>query len=305
MSIFAGLNVVIAILGYFLFAIVQIFGNKSRSAFIFKALTITVSIWLTLIAIDTFFKINSVMLTRVDYYIGIIIATFYLLFCLSYPNSKINRKVKSVIHLALSIMGGLILCTDLIIKNTYVTTNQMIAWDYGNWAFVFFIYFISCWLLSIIILIKKYRKEKRRNLKMNILYAILGFFLGIIPSIVTTVILPEFGQCDNYILGPLSTFLWMLLTMCSMVKNQLFSIKLIGLQVLVFTVWIVVATHLSLIRNPDLLPDELMLLIVSVFFGAKLVFMTVEHIEKTKEIDRLQSKIRKYRIWLEILMDNK
>jgi hypothetical protein len=271
------------------FAIYQ-FGAKDNSTRSFALLSFVVSLWSVSVPFSGLFWV------KMSYFLATVITSSFLLFSLTYPENLKVRKI-SLLLIALSELIFLLLFffTDVIISISLTTNPSEIGqatWSFGKFGFLFDSYVICVWLLGIYFLIKKYTLLKRGVIKTNLGYVIAAIIVGIIPPVITGALLPRLGIFDFYWLAPVSGLIWLSIISLAILRHHLFNIKVIAVELVTFTLWIVILlrTVLSETREDMLIQGGLLL--ISVILGIVLIRSVLGEIHQRQQIERLAKEIK-------------
>jgi hypothetical protein len=288
-------DVITGIIIFGLGILVYVSGNKTRSAKLFSLLCVVTSIWITSISVVV--AINDInttsILTKLNHYIGTVIATVYLFFSYYYPSNK-KASLRLVIFFCIFeiVMFCLIFFSDLIVGNTVKVEGDYIIWSYGNFWYIFHTYFVCCWTIGILNLYRKYKKTSDKLDKNKIRILLLGFSIGVIPPILTSLILPRVGVYNYYWMGPLSAIFWISLMSYSITRHRLFNIKIIAIELAIFALWVIVLIRIFTTHDTHSIFEECSLLIVSVMFGVLLIRGTLHEMKQNERIEELTKELR-------------
>jgi hypothetical protein len=270
------------------FAIYQ-FGAKDNSTRSFSLLSFIVSLWSISVPFTGLFWV------KMSYFLATMITSSFLLFALTYPeNSKMGKRSTLLIIFSELLFLVLFFFTHLIISVSTVSMEEIgqVTWSFGTLWFLFDIYIIGSWLLGIYLLIKKYTLLKKGALKTNLGYVIAAIIVGIIPPVITGALLPRLGIFDFYWLAPVSGLIWLSIISLAILRHHLFNIKVIAVELVTFTLWIVILirTVLSETREDMLIQGGL--LVVSVVLGIVLIRSVLGEIHQRQQIERLAKEIK-------------
>lgn len=167
-----------------------------------------------------------------------LIAPMYTIFFLSmfaavFPADK--GVSLTVVNLFLGILTAVFSIYILIDPTQLVPTSLLRA---GNnhfvvnpyWYTVYTVYFNLAFLITFGEFFRNMRRSKRHYLRQQALYVFTGTFVSAVLALVTNLMLPVFGIGDFIWLGPSWTLFYVLTVSISIVKHQLFDIKLAAVR---------------------------------------------------------------------------
>jgi hypothetical protein len=276
--------IIIASLAFFIYEL----GKESRSGRIFSFLAIAVSLWSFSI------PLNSLAGVQVSHFLGSVITTIFFLFSISYPDDKkINTKIL-LLFLTIEISFlYLIFYTNSIISQLLVPEDvAYIGWKYGKLSLIFDLHIFIFWFTGISLIIKKYIHSENSQQHTNLKWVLIALIVGIIPPVVTGIILPRIGIFNYYWLGPVSGLLWFIVITYSIAKHHLFNIKIVTVQLVTFALWIfiLVRTVLSETLRDFIIQGSL--LFITIIFGVILIRSVLHELKQREQIEKLASDIK-------------
>ena len=287
------------ITGGFAIAIYYV-STKTISTRIFVVLLLLVSMWSISIGIMELpntlgFIFVLVYSIQISYFLGILISSTFLLFSFSYPYDKnLIRRHIFILLIVIIIFACLIFFTDTIIVQSSVTRNiTHPVWSYGSLWFLFDAYFVGCWFLGIFVIYKKFLNEKEIVLRRHLKILVIALIIGVIPPIVTSIFLPRFGVYSYDWLGPASSLIWIMVVAYSIVKHNLFNIKVIAIQIVTFGLWIFMIVRIFMTENSHDFLIESSLFVITVIFGVFLIRGVFHEIRQRQRIEELTDHLEK------------
>lgn len=272
-------------------------GRNSLSCRLFSFLTLSVAIWSISVAISVSTQDPSLYLYLIkhDHILGTLMPTIFLLFAFSYPaDSKINKKILAALLGIELIFVYLLFFTNTIIFQTFTLPHlEYLGWSYGKFAILFNLYLAFAWVFGISLLIKKFKAATDPKTRQNIRQVILAVVIGVLPPAIITVLLPQIGIFDYYWLSPVSGLIWILLITYAITRHQLFNIRIIAVQLVTFTLWIMLFVRTIFAMNTDNALFESILLIITIIFGTTLIRSVQHEIRQKNKIEKLESRLRK------------
>lgn len=281
-----------------LMAIVLFSSNKNRINKIFALTIFTMVGWIVCayFSQETANNLLSLWLARFAFIFAGYIGLFLLGFSFIFPNdeneSLMNYKVWKISFYSSFAITALLL-TPLMVKNVEITTWGANVIN-GKIYQLFGLYFITNIIYSLINLINKYRKKDITQTENRQLFLIfLGFSITAIIATATNFIIPLLtGTNELAKFGPFATIFLVGMTSYAITKNQLFDIKVITTEILVFILGIgaLVDTFLSKSLLESALKTGLTLLIA--LGGYSLIKSIKQEISQKDKIQKLAKDLK-------------
>lgn len=292
-EIFLGLGITLttAILGY----IVYMQNRKSWTNRFFLILSFLIIgyVWVNYISLhppggpgqNQLFWVRNVML--VTSFIGP--ALFMLIH--TFPGERIRLGHKWRIGLIGLMFASAYAAVTPLVFNAISYPNGEPVPIPGPGILIFMLDFIGLFLASFVVLIYRYQKARgteRRRL-LHLLIGVTATFS--IMGLSTVVFVVVLKTSAGVFLGPLSTAILLAAISYSIVRHQLFNIKIIATKILVALIASIFGIKLFLDDSAtDRIIDGLMLLIV-IFFGYLLVQSVRQEISRREQISRLAKSL--------------
>jgi signal transduction histidine kinase len=214
---------------------VIIIGSKNLSSRVFAILSFITAIWV----ISQGFLVSSlipeftILLLRIQYILGIIIAIGFYFFSDIYPYDK-KPTLKSLIFpiIIILIFSYLYFFTNYILSGVHpITSHGRWAWEFGPLHLLFDISFYTLWIISLYKIFRTYKLSEgylRSNLK-NMFWALT---LGIIPPTMANILLPSLGIFHFNWLGPITSSIWIFILAYSIIRYRQMNVKTVITEVL-------------------------------------------------------------------------
>ncbi|KND50565.1 MAG: two-component system, NarL family, sensor histidine kinase BarA [Parcubacteria bacterium C7867-003] len=276
--------IIIAGLGILIYEL----SKKTQSAQLFSFLAFSVSIWSFSI------PINSPLGIRFSYFLATLISTIFLLFALSYPEEKkINKNILIILSLIEIFFICLLFLTDFIIaKSVEFNSADYVGWNYGNLWFILDFYIGISWLTGIGLILKKFLSAKTKELKTNLRYVLITVIIGIIPPIITGLLLPRLGIFNYYWLAPVSGLLWFMVIFYSITRYHLFNIKIIAVELVTFSLWIFLLVRTIMSDTQEDMWIDGSLFVVSIILGVMLIRSVLSETKQREQIEFLMKDVK-------------
>ena len=199
----------------------------------------------------------------------------------------------------------IVFLTPLIIKNIWFDQNNILKITYGEGVWIFFGEVFLFTILSFYALLKGYIKSLSIEERVKIRYLLVGFFFFFLMNSIFNIIYPVFFKIFHlYQLGDYSTIIFLSVTAYSIVKHELFGIKVILTSIFVALIAILLALDIF-VFTPELLIQlfKSLLLVIFLYFGYLLIKSVLQEIERREELEKLSRQLKKANAHLEKLLE--
>lgn len=285
MSVVVLISIICIILGIFVY-----FSNrKSLTNILFSLMAFTLVVWIC----SGYFSLTelsnqSLLLSKINISIIPSLLSIALLFTLSFIGSTIRKKtmlllIPGVTLTALCLFTNLAL-TDL--GSRYEISSEVGGIIYYIWAGL--VVLMVPWLIF-----KKYSKSNDDS-KKKMLPFLLGllFFGGL--NIIFNIAFPILKVSHNYYrIGDYSSIIFLFFTAYSIVKHQLFNIKLIATETIVVIISIALAIEIFISSNVTDVLIKVAIWITASIGGLQLVKSVKREIEQREQLAILAKKLEK------------
>jgi signal transduction histidine kinase len=227
-----------------LFTIIK---RKNNEGFVFGLFAIAVSLWV--LGLYSTLIEGTLFWGRFAFMGAVLGIGFLLLFSLVFPNNKKISLFKKIIVTVPMISLSVASMTNLMIKDVHVESGT-ITGTFGPLMLIYQVYAPLYVLLSVSIFISSYRKATDTTQRNQILYALLGLFLFMIPAVITNAILPLwFKIYDLNAFGPVFSMCMIGFIAYAIIRHQFLDIKIIIQRGLIYSILlgIVAGVYLSLV----------------------------------------------------------
>lgn len=230
----------------------------------------------------------SIFFAKFLYFSGGLIATTFYYFALVFSQKKSIAIFKKIlIILPTPIFVYLYFFSELMISNIDYDSDNNKGFIFGPLKYLFDLHLWSIFILAFIELVTKRWHAIDKDIATHILYVTLGTYLVLFVASLTNIISPIFHHFGYIWIGPTSTIIWVGVVSYAVVKHQLFNIKIIATELLVFGLWLFILIRTIL---ADSAQDRLInagLLFVTVVIGVFLIKSVIKEISTREEIERL------------------
>lgn len=237
MSISVPLAVMVVGINLFLGILLLLRARNNPAARIFAITVFSIVVWSLSIFSETPEISNELALfySRLAFFSGSFIATSFLYFSLIFPKPiKEISLVKKVIIWGTGIFFALISLTPLIIVN-----EQLYSWGWGgtrgHLSRVFDLYFIAFMIVALIVLVRKFFRERGID-RIQLEYFLIGSAISVIGGTTTNVIIPFFTESSfTGYYGPYFSVFYVIFTTYAILKHRFFDIRVVFRKGTVYT----------------------------------------------------------------------
>ncbi len=279
--LFSGL----AILVFSLSLIIFVWTNL-RSSRLFSFTLILVSVWTFLIGLflSSSDYVFAHFLLKICFSIGIVIAhCFFLYFSTIQSDFKIEARhiLWLMVTLAFSVY---VLATDGIIseiKHIMVWSGPTWGWSYGSYYLIYYVIFLYFILYGIFSIHDLYIKANDPILRKNYQFLFVAYVVGIVPPVVSYILLPLVGIYHLNIFGPISGLMWVPIMAYSIIKYNQMNVRVIATQALAIAM---TAIFFINIWSQDFMNASGRVATFSAFLlSAIFLFLSIRHENRTAE----------------------
>lgn len=214
------LYILIVITILFIATLPLLFGRNKKENVIFSLSAYSITFWI----ISNFWIYNSsyfLFWNRMAYLGGTLLAGFLLYFMMIFPKKIYSKKhIPTIIFLPVVILS-LLSPTPFIVKSMNGIENV----EFGIGNTIFSIYFVSYIILMFSISIKgilKYSGIEKKQLSVYF----YSLFFSMSTATATNLVVPTFGISEYMNLGPIFASVYIFSMSYSLLKNQMFDIKM-------------------------------------------------------------------------------
>lgn len=225
-------------------------GSKELSSKIWALFSFTMALWLLVLGIDVsipsqeFSPITKILhsgIPRFTYFLGIIMAVLFYMFCKLFPDKKtLGKKDLFFLIFFSGLFFILMFFTNLIggesftwISNSNPVKAEVWTWPPGPLFSVYVIALNSFLLWGSVILYKKMKREVVPLRKKRIQLMFWSILFATIPPTFFDLLLPMLGNEHWLWAGSLSVFVWVALLAYSIMRWNNMNVRLVFAEVLV------------------------------------------------------------------------
>lgn len=212
-------------------------------------------------------------------------ATYLVSVSLVNKKNKYYKYVNFFILGSSIILGILIGFTNCIIEGI-TFTNSTLDIAYGIFFYPFLLIIFIYMLATICVIFKG-----RMNAGIKIfLFGIIIFYLA---NAIFNIILPVFlGVTYLYYIGDYSTIVLLSLTVYSILRHELFDIRVVSAEMLVIFIWFVVILKIIITPNSNFLYIDLVELIILLILGVFLIRSVISEVAQKRKLEELTRKLK-------------
>jgi signal transduction histidine kinase len=272
-------------------------GKKDKISKSFSLFILSIALWSFGIACFYIFD-NSVglfIVVKFYYIVAASIPLFFFNFSLFFPSeTRLDNTKKLLIYIPLCVLTFLIIYNDnfLIERVYFISTTEKGVKLYFIGYLIYTVYFLFFLSLAYFNLIKSYFIATDLQIRSQLKFIIIGTIISFICAMYFNLILP--WSTYHYVwVGPLFAFVVVMTIFYAIVKHQLFNIKVVSTEILVFSLW----TFL-IVRSlfPSTFEDQMisvLLLIVTVVVGTILIRSVLKEVQAREKIESLALELEK------------
>lgn len=261
--------------------------NKEREGKYFAFFAFVTSVWAF---INFMLRADpSVDLLRLSYAFGVIVSSLAVIWVSFFLFNKLSKTIKYVVIPVSLIFFVLCYFTDWVVKSFYQSVN----WGYSGAIGPFFlIYTMYVGLLIMKILYELYIgfRNSSGTKRLQIKYIYLGAIIFAITSFITSFITPLFFQIFN-IVDNFSSLIFLLMIGAAIIRLQLFHIKILATEFLVFSIWLLLLGRIFFpIQENQWILDTALMVLVAVF-GVLIIRSILKEVEIRNEMERIAQNL--------------
>ena len=231
----------------------------------------------------------SLILLKIAWFATPLFFVFLYLLTVILINKEEKYKKLTQIMFFLGIILAIITgFTDKVIKGLEVIDN-IVTINYGPWM----LYFLG--VGTFIILATLYPVFKRDILRdEKVRYFLTGTFIFYFANAVFNITLPIFfGISRFYFFGDYSTLILLGYTSYSILRHELFNIKVMAAEVLTFTIWLILGAKIFTTTDIKDQISGAVVLALTIIFGILLIRSVKKEIKQREELGVLAKKLKR------------
>ncbi|MFA7302217.1 MAG: ATP-binding protein [Candidatus Paceibacterota bacterium] len=269
----------------------QDFRSAANRAFTIIALTIagwglTVGLYLLVVPDNVFYY---ELLPRLVYFFGISTSAAFLHFALVFDAEKPpSRVITWLIALTTAGVFAVYVFTDLVIRGPLVTPSGIKGFVFGPLRFIVDIELWGFFFIAFVIFINKYRRFAGQA-RLQVLVILLGTYTALAIAGTTNNTLLALGIFEYFWVGPTAVVIWTLSMAYSVARLQLFDVKVIVAEVLIFALWLIFLLRAVLSQDESDFAINIVLFVAVLVLGVFLINSVLRKVKQREQIE-LQDK---------------
>lgn len=215
---------------------------------------------------------------------------FYLLYYITIVLIKKKEKhaLLSKAVLFISILSAVVTgFTNYIITGLEVI-DGIVTINYGPWMYPFL-----CTIIFIIFatIYPVFKKDILKDSKVR--HFLVGIFIFYFANAIFNIALPIFfGVSRFYFIGDYSTLILLAYTAYSILRHELFEIKVVAAEVLTFSIWIALTSDIFTSENIKDKFFEIIILLLTIIFGILLLKSVKNEIKQREKLEKLTNQLK-------------
>jgi len=247
---------------------------------------------------------QSLLFIKIAWFVTPLLFLFLSLVAVYIIKEEKKYRLLNKIVLFLGVIAAFITgFTNLVIKGIKFENGNLIV-VYGKGMIPFLAAVMFLMYTTLYPLFKKYFKSLEEE-KKKIEFFLIGIFIFYLANIIFNIVLPiKFKVSQYYYIGDYSTIFLLGFTAYSIVKHELFGIKVILTSIFVALIAILLALDIF-VFTPELLIQlfKSLLLVIFLYFGYLLIKSVLQEIERREELEKLSRQLKKANAHLEKLLE--
>lgn len=222
-----------------------------------------------------------------------LIASTFLYFTYFFPTYivSLSRLKIALIFIPNIFLVALTIFPGIIIKEVFVRPGMEKLIIFGPWYWLYAAYIVFFFSFGIYRLFVKMLRCHNAFERRQILYLLIGYFIASNLAMATNLILPWIGYFELNWLGQLFTIFMAMSVTYAIVKHQLFNLKVIMTELLVFIVWIAMLTEVLIAETLEKRLLEGGILVFVVVFGVLIIKSVIKEVKQREELEILSKKL--------------
>lgn len=216
-----------------------------------------------------------------------IISIYFLAINLIHKSEKYNLLSKVILFVSVitAILTGF---TNYIIKGLEVI-DGIVTINYGHGMYPF----LGVAFLNVVAtLYPVFRKDILKDDRVR--YFLVGIFIFYFANTIFNITLPVFfGVSRFYFFGDYSTLILLGYTSYSILRHELFEIKVAAAEVLTFSIWLALATEIFTAASLKDKITEIVVFILIIIFGVLLIRSVKKEVRQREELEKLTTQLEK------------
>lgn len=238
--------------------------------------------------------LTSVAWLQSTYAFGCLVISIGFIWTTSIRNNTLAIKKASLIIIPISILLFISSFKEKFIIKSYSGTpiNFILNGEIGWGLILHTIYYLAISISILSVLYNLYHTSKNSGEKNQIKYILIGSLICLTTTMVSSFILPYFSTFVFAGLDSIGFLIFLMFIAYSITRHNLFNIKVITTQIIVFLLWTLMISHILIETDIHAMKLEIAMLTIAVIFGIILIRYVFYSIEQTKRIEELNSELK-------------
>jgi len=237
--------------------------------------------------------LNVALWSANSYYVsGTGITVFFLIFSRVFPKVNWDRAHIALASLPLIVLAGLFLSDPhFMIQEVVIISGGKDVILNGFHYSIFTLGIFVCVIWAYVNLYRSHKSATDQTTRLQLRY--VGWSTGVAYALglFFNILLPGIGNYQLIWVGPLFTIFMVAGIGYAITKHQLFNVKVVATEILVFLLWFFLLVRLVLSSSlADMLVNGLVLVTTSIF-GVLLIVSVLKEVRIRKEMEKLASEL--------------
>jgi signal transduction histidine kinase len=274
----------------------------------YAGMIMSISFWA--LGLGLFISTNSVLMAswfaKIYYIAAMGIISFFLLFTLSFPNSKPSSRFAQIFVMAITtLLAMTIAYTDgFILKDIIMSVPKKVEISmFGYLTFSSIVFVFLCWAYVNLVL-SYYKNIKNVAIKKQLSFIIKGSGFAYVFGLWFNLVLPVYNY--SYIwAGPIFGLILVMVVLYGIYRHKLFDTKVITVELFTFTLWLFIFLRaiISSTRNDQV--GNFVLLVPTTIIGVFLVRSVRQEIKARNQIEKLAEDLEEVNVQLRKIDEQK
>lgn len=204
-------------------------------------------------------------------------------------------KIKRIFVISFFAISAILAFTPgLLVVGTELRIGAENAIYFGSIASIFYSSFVSVVMgLGYLFLLQFYVQSKNPRVKNQALFIMIGTLVAVLTGFVTNLVLPFFEIFTYNWMSQITIMLMVVIIAVAILRYQLFNLKLLLTQVLVFAIWIISFYQLlSGSRTTSDLAVGIGSFVFTIVVGMLLIRSVNKEVEQRQDVEKLSAKLQ-------------
>jgi len=293
-SIFAIITLLIASIDIILGIVLLLQDPRDQTNRAYGFFALTVALWgfgvgFYLSVHDFYF---ADLLARFLYLAGGSISASFLYFVFIFTHkAKMNSRLALLIFAPTLLLIPFYFFTDLLVMSDGSPAVIGRGFIYGPYHLLFDIHLWTYFLLSFIVLVKKYKNSTAED-KRQLLFITISTYSVLFVSAITNLGAPLFSVFSLIWIGPTATVLWVVIVAYAVVRHQLFDMRVIASEFLVVSLWLLMLVQVFFSKGSYDTLINFVFLLFTLILGVYLIRAILRDVESREKLEILTTKLK-------------